>query len=76
VGFCQGGIGVAGEVHTGVSLKLRRIIHDVISAPKPGSTSRLFEYPVGTVHLPLGNLGYFATRGANPNALVPLREPG
>ncbi len=34
--FCQGGIGVAGEVHTGVSLKLRRITHDVISASKPG----------------------------------------
>ena len=34
--FCQGGIGVAGEVHTGVSLTLRRIIHDVMSTPKPG----------------------------------------
>jgi len=36
VDFCKGGIGVAGEVHPGVCLTLRRIIHDVISAPKPG----------------------------------------
>ncbi len=34
--FCKGGIVVAGEVHKGVCLTLRRIIRDGISAPKPG----------------------------------------
>ena len=32
--FCKGGIGVAGEVHKGVCLTLRRIIRDLISASK------------------------------------------